>query len=104
MVRSLGLEDGPLTGFAHQLASDPDLVLEQVVGVVVLPGPPLHGLSADTGLEELTLVTGGVVAALGGAFVVGPLAPCLSAPDIQGTFGALEIATVGKTLFYSGQK
>jgi hypothetical protein len=78
--------------------------LEQVVGVIVLPGPPLYGLSADTGFEELTSVTGGVVTSLRGAFIAGPLAPSLSAPDVQGTFGALEIATVGKTLFYSGQK
>ncbi len=101
MVRPLGLEDGPLAGLAHQLTTNLDLVLEQVVGVVVLPGPPLHGLSADAGLEELTLVTGGVVAALGGALVAGPFAPCLSAPDVQGAFGALEVATVWKTLFYS---
>ncbi len=101
MVLSLGLEDGPLAGFAHQLAPHLDLVLEQVVGVIFLPGPPLHGLSADAVFEELTLETDGVVAALGVALIASPLAPSFSAPDAQGAFGALKVATIWKTLFYS---
>ena len=101
MVQSPGLEDGPLAGFTHQLAPHLDLVLEQVVGVIVLPGPPLYGHSAYPGFEELTPVTDGVIAALRGAFVAGPLAPSFSAPDAQGAFGALEVATVWKTRFYS---
>lgn len=97
------LEDGPLPGLAHQLAPDPDLIAEYVLGSGVFPCPAFNGLPAYAVVKELTFETCGVIAVLGVARFAGPLAPRLFTPNSERSFRTLKIATVGETEFTCGQ-
>ena len=97
------LEDRPLPGLAEQLATDPDLVAEDVLGSGVFPCPAFYCFSADAVLKELTTVTCSVVTVLGVTRFAGPLAPRLFTPDPERSFRTLKISTVGETEFICSQ-
>jgi len=93
------LEYSSLACLAHELAPDPDLLINEVLGPGVLLGLPLDRIPAYAIFEELPPPTHGVAAVLGLAGLVGPLTPSLTLSEAKRSLSAVKIAAFREAQF-----